>query len=537
VPTRRTLFEVEQEKRWRIWALFGLLLVLAFVSAWVGCLLVTGVLYLMLPDPAIVGWLFTPGGVVLVLGASLACSLVYWGLSRIGARERLLRAMHCRPLDPGDRYHDRLANIVEEMRIATGSPRIDCVTVRTVGLNAFAFSDLHGAGVIGVTEGALARLSRQQLQAVVAHEFAHVLSGSYVTVTVSCLLFGIYSALVEHIDATADATSDTDAAGSALVAMLPLRGWLWVMQLAASVVNAAISRQREWQADLAAARYTRDPLALAEALRVVSRHPGGAGYIPEGLGPLCIRATGSLGWPAVAWRDTHPPLEARIRTLLGIAHVSPAEFERQAAQAGEHFERREHWAPAPAPAAQPAPLVPASPTTSPLTSAPPLAAVAAPLGVLLDATLGEQPGAPRRPAEAAPAPADMSCPACGAGLVRVPYEGIDIVACDTCGGRLVSTAQVGKLLARREAGFSEEQQRIADLVTASGDHLRRAAVLARGHSGTALVGCPRCEAPMMRRHYSYEHAVEIDHCVRCDLLWFEKDELEALQILVERQAG
>ena len=348
VATRRTLFEVEQEKRWRIWALFGLLLALAFVSAWAGCLVVAGVLYLMVPEPAIVGWLFTPGGVALVLGVSLACSLVYWGLSRIGARDRLLRAMHCRPLDRGDRYHDRLANIVEEIRIATGAPRITCVTVRTVGLNAFAFSDLHGGGVIGVTEGALARLSRQQLQAVVAHEFAHILSGSYVTVTVSCLLFGIYSSLVERIDDAADATSDTDAAGTALVAMVPLRGWLWLMQLAASVVNAAISRQREWQADLAAARYTRDPLSLAEALRVVSRHPGGAGYIPEGLGPLCIRATGSLGWPAVAWRDTHPPLEARIRTLLGIAHVSPAEFERQAAQAGEHFERREHWAPAPA---------------------------------------------------------------------------------------------------------------------------------------------------------------------------------------------
>ena len=90
--------------------------------------------------------------------------------------------MHCEPLDAGDRYHQRLANIVEEMRIATGSPRIECVTVRTLGLNAFAFSDLHGGGVIGVTEGALARLSRQQLQGVVAHEFAHVLSGTYVTV-------------------------------------------------------------------------------------------------------------------------------------------------------------------------------------------------------------------------------------------------------------------------------------------------------------------------------------------------------------------
>jgi Zn-dependent protease with chaperone function/Zn-finger nucleic acid-binding protein len=503
---RRTVFEVERENRWRIWLLFGLLLALAFVSAWVGCLIVTTILTLAFPVPGVVAWLFTAGGVAVVLGAALAVSLVYWGLAQIGARGRLLRAMHCRPLDPGDRYHERLANIVEEMRIATGAPRIECVTVRTVGLNAFAFSDLHGAGVIGVTEGALARLSRQQLQAVVAHEFAHILSGGYVTTTVSCLLFGIYSSLAESIDDATDATTDADG-GSPLVVMLPLRGWLWVMQLAASVVNAAISRQREWQGDLAAVRYTRDPLALAEALRIISRHPGGAGYIPEGLGPLCIRATGSLGWPDVAWRDTHPPLEARIRALLAVANVAPFEFERQAAQAGEDFTRREHWAPAPQ-------------TQRPAAAAQHPAAHA-------------QPGPPA----AQPASDGMSCPACGAGLRHAPYEGIDVVVCQRCGGRLLTTAQVGKLLARREAGFTDEQHRIADLVTASGDSLRRAAVLARGRSGLALVPCPRCAAPMMRRHYSYEYAVEIDHCVRCDLIWFEKDELEALQVLVERQTG
>ena len=519
---RRTLFEVEREKRWRIWLLFGLLVALAFVTAWVGCLVVTLVLYFAFPEPSIVTWLFTPAGIAIVLGVSLVVALLYWGLAQIGARGRLMTAMHCRPLDPGDRYHARLANVVEEMRLATGAPSIECVTVRTVGLNAFAFSDLRGGGVIGVTEGALARLSRQQLEAVVAHEFAHILSGSYVTVTVSCLLFGIYSSLAESLDGAADASSDTDAA-SAVVLMVPLRGWLWVMQLASSVVNAAISRQREWQADLAAVRYTRDPLALAEALRVISRHPGGAGYIPEGLAPLCIRATGSLGWPAVAWRDSHPPIEARIRTLLGVAHVSPAEFERQAAQAAEDFDRREHWSPAPGAAPSPAfagvrpgASVAPAPSSTPVSAGAPLAA---------------PPGA------AAVLDAGMSCPGCGAGLVRIPYEGIDIVACERCGGRLVTTAQIGKLLARREAGFTEEQHRLADLVTASGDALRRAAVLARGRPGVGLVACPKCAAPMMRRHYSYEYAVEVDLCARCDLTWFEKDEFEVLQILVERQAG
>lgn len=42
---------------------------------------------------------------------------------------------------------------------------------------------------------------------------------------------------------------------------------------------------------------------------------------------------------------------------------------------------------------------------------------------------------------------------------------------------------------------------------------------------------------MLRRHYSYEYAVEVDRCLRCDLVWFDKDELEVLDILVERQTG
>jgi Zn-dependent protease with chaperone function len=202
------LFEVEREQRWRIWLLFVLLLVLAFVTAWVACVIVFGIASLLVSEAVVVTWLFTLRGVLGVLGAALVFSLLYWWLAQLGARDRLFAAMHCRPLDPGDTYHERLANIVEEMRIATGGPRIQCVTVRTVGFNAFAFSDLHGGGVIGVTEGALSRLSRQQLQAVVAHEFAHVLSGGYVTETVSCLLFGIYSSLVETLDEAGAARAD-----------------------------------------------------------------------------------------------------------------------------------------------------------------------------------------------------------------------------------------------------------------------------------------------------------------------------------------
>jgi Zn-finger nucleic acid-binding protein len=134
-------------------------------------------------------------------------------------------------------------------------------------------------------------------------------------------------------------------------------------------------------------------------------------------------------------------------------------------------------------------------------------------------------------------PRASSCPACGASLALADYEGLDVTVCHGCGGRLVRPDEVAKLLARREAAFTPDQQRLADLLVAGGDELRRAASAARGRSQVALLPCPGCGRTMVRRHYNYEYAVEVDYCSVCDLYWFERDELEALQILAERQSG
>ena len=131
----------------------------------------------------------------------------------------------------------------------------------------------------------------------------------------------------------------------------------------------------------------------------------------------------------------------------------------------------------------------------------------------------------------------MTCPSCGAGLSQADYEGLRVTVCASCGGRLVSSAEVSKILARLEVGFSEQQRRLAELLASGGDQLRRAALLASGRAGVGLIACPECARTMVHRHFSYEHAVEIDYCSICDVFWFENDELEALQILVERQAG
>jgi Zn-finger nucleic acid-binding protein len=132
--------------------------------------------------------------------------------------------------------------------------------------------------------------------------------------------------------------------------------------------------------------------------------------------------------------------------------------------------------------------------------------------------------------------AAMTCPSCGDGLQPADYEGIPLQVCRACGGRLATTDQVRRIAARREVAFSDEQHHLAGLIVDQGDQLRRAALRQRGRGAVPLVPCPRCGTTMMRRHYSYEHAVEVDYCSPCDLYWFEKDELEALQILLESQA-
>ncbi|HJW75423.1 MAG TPA: M48 family metalloprotease, partial [Thermoleophilia bacterium] len=350
--TRTSFFDVERERRWRIWLLFAMLFAITFAGVWVVIFSVGNAAAILLFDTRIFWLTLTGPGLVVLFMGSLGVAWLYWRLTRIGAEERLLAAMCARPLDPDDRYHRRLRNIVDEMALAAGCSRLRCVVVPTMGMNAFAFSDFDGGGTIGVTEGAVARLTRQQLEAVVAHEAAHVLAGDCRTVTAACLLFGVYSgALAGFEEADVGMEGGRGEPSFVPVALmlhygfvLVLAGILALLALASALISSAVSRQREYRADAAAVRCTRDPLSLAQALAMMERHPGGAGYIAPGLAALCIRPTESGAW---GWLDrlseTHPPTDRRIAVLLGFAGVSEKQLAASAFEAEEALEQREHF--------------------------------------------------------------------------------------------------------------------------------------------------------------------------------------------------
>ncbi len=339
------MFEIEREARWRVWALFALLLSMV-LRVHVGCVwspcwrrrpLSTGqdVFRLARRVRALPGFSLSLAWARADRRASLAVALGYWFVSRIGARDHLIRVMHAQPLDPDDRFHQRLADIVEEMRIATGAPAIRCLTVPTVGherlrLQRPARRRLHrrdrGRAVAPVTTAARGgRRPRVRPRPVGRLRHGHQRLPAVRRV---------------HVAGRQPATTPPRRVASAraeplLLALIVLRGCSGCCSSASAVVNAAISRQGEWAADLAAARYTRDPLSLAQALQMMVRHPGGGGYIPDGLSALCIRPTdlnSAIGGQRAPWPRTRRSTTASSRCSTSLTS-SWEQFQGQAAAA------------------------------------------------------------------------------------------------------------------------------------------------------------------------------------------------------------
>ena len=417
-----TLFEVEREKRWRIWLLFGLLLVLAFVTAWVACLIVSVSRTFVVPR---VGRRDLAVHAARRAGrprrrARRARSLYWW--TRAARRSRppargactAGRSTPATATTSGSPTSSRRCASPPARRASSASP---CAPS---GFNAFAFSDLHGGGVIGVTEGALARLSRQQLQAVVAHEFAHILSGSYVD------RHGVVPA-VRHL-LVARSTSSTTPPTLARTRTRRRRAGRdgAAARLAVGDAGRVVGGERRAQPRARAAGRPRGGALHARpacAGRGAAHHraaPRRGRLHPRGPRRRCASAPRARS----AGRPSRGATRIR-RSRSGSAPCSgsrtslPPSSSGRSAQAGEDFARpRALVAGADARRAR-RQLLPQDPPPRPCLSRP----------------------APVRRLAAGPAAAGMTCPSCGAGLVRAPYEGIDIALCERCGGRLVTTTR------------------------------------------------------------------------------------------------
>jgi Zn-dependent protease with chaperone function len=213
--------------------------------------------------------------------------------------------------DPDER---KLLNVVEEMALASGVavPQV-YVLDREMGINAFAAGHSPSDAAIGVTRGCMQLLKRDELQGVIAHEFSHILNGDMrLNLRLMGIIFGILCLAVigRILIYTRGRKNPLPLLGLALI----LIGWVGVFF--GRLIQAAVSRQREFLADAAAVQFTRNPSGLSTALqkigglahgsRLESPHATEASHMFFGNGLREVPFSGLA---------THPPLEQRIRAI------------------------------------------------------------------------------------------------------------------------------------------------------------------------------------------------------------------------------
>jgi len=220
----------------------------------------------------------------------------------------------------------RLLNIVEEAALASGVPvpRV-FVLEEEPGINAFAAGfSLHDAAV-AVTRGALQRLSREELHGVVAHEFSHIKNGDMrLNSWLLGVLFGILvtSILGRQLMLALRfmrVSGNRKSSGGGIVLIAFLSGLaLWVIGSAgvffARLIQASVSRQREFLADASAVQFTRNPSGLAGALKRIGASSFGSAMRCANRSELA-HLLFSPGASLSSLFASHPPLLARIRQL------------------------------------------------------------------------------------------------------------------------------------------------------------------------------------------------------------------------------
>lgn len=239
-----------------------------------------------------------------------------------------------RTADPGER---RLVNVVEEMAIAAGLP-VPALYVlpEDQGINAFAAGFAPDRSVVAVTRGALDRLTRDELQGVVAHELSHVLNGdARLNLQLLALVGGITALaavgrfLVEVLRRPRRLRSRNDP--TAVIALAGLVVWVMgsVGAFFGRVIRAAVSRQREFLADAAAVQFTRNPEGLAGALAQVAQE---GSRVESAFAPEAAHLFFANGLRS-EWLATHPPVGERIRRLVPHGFVRVMRKAVEAARA------------------------------------------------------------------------------------------------------------------------------------------------------------------------------------------------------------
>ncbi|HCC60131.1 MAG: zinc metalloprotease HtpX [Candidatus Staskawiczbacteria bacterium RIFOXYC1_FULL_37_43] len=271
-----------------------------------------------------IGWLFS---YLMDSSAVLYISIFLSVFSSFGSywwSDKIVLSMYkAQPIEKKD--NPELYRVVENLCITAGLPLPKIYILPELQLNAFATGRDAKHAVVAVTQGLLQRLDKTELEGVIAHELSHIGNKDMLLSTIVAVLAGVIATLANlfmRVSFWGGGRKSNDNKGNAgLILMVLGIAAAILAPIAASLVQLAISRKREFLADADGSLLTRYPEGLAKALEKISSDPTPMRVTNDATSSLFIdspyKGKQKTQWFAKLFM-THPPIEERIRALRGI---------------------------------------------------------------------------------------------------------------------------------------------------------------------------------------------------------------------------
>lgn len=297
--------QISSNKRRSVLLVAGFVVLVALVALAVDRLLGLGVVFLVVALVVVVAGSFT----------------AYWKSDAVA-----LAMSHAKPADP--QTYARLHNLIEGLCIAAGLPKPRVYVIDDAAPNAFATGRNPKHAAIAVTTGLLEKMTRIELEGVLAHELSHVKNYDILASTLAVTFVGVVTLMADFAlrflwwGGPRQRDHDSGSGGGA-GAIFAVFGFvlLALAPLVARVMQSAVSRRREALADFSGVQLTRYPPGLLSALEKLRDdstvvHSGSRATAHLWIESPLARTPdqGRLAWLNRLF-DTHPPLEERIQAL------------------------------------------------------------------------------------------------------------------------------------------------------------------------------------------------------------------------------